>query len=79
MPQLVAAGWVRTAAGPGRRILVSLTDAGADLVRRAGDELDDEVVALFADPRLAATGIDQAVLGRQVRLLTSLVQERQIP
>lgn len=79
MPHLAEAGWIRTSNGPGRRILVGLTDAGASLVERAGGELDGEFMNLFDDPRLIDTGVDRAVLARQLEVLTELVQEKETP
>lgn len=77
LPHLVECGWASTTPGPGRRVLISLTDAGAELVEDAGGRIDADVLALFADPRLSGSGLDPAVLGPQLELLTQLIREKE--
>lgn len=56
----VRAGWVRTLSDPAhaRRVVLDLTPSGRELVRVAGQHLEDEVTAAFAH----ATQIDLTAL-----------------
>ena len=72
VPALADAGWIATAPGGGRRILLTLTEQGADLVQRAGGELEAEFTALFADPRLAPMPSSDA-LNHHLRILTEII------
>ena len=83
VPGLVAGGWIRTESGGGRRVVLSLTDAGTDLVDRAGGELEAEFAAMLTDPRLdpavSPGAIDAVRLNTHLTTLTSIVIEKGQP
>ncbi|WP_159501175.1 MarR family winged helix-turn-helix transcriptional regulator [Microbacterium sp. 18062] len=81
MPILAGAGWITTSADPdhGRRVIVTLTERGATVVRDAGDDLDGEVTGLFSDPRLQDDGFDPVALNRHLETLIALVREKGTP
>jgi DNA-binding MarR family transcriptional regulator len=81
VPSLVADGWLTTSEDPhhGRRVLLTLTPRGLQLVIGAGGGLDDQFTALFADPRLGAEGVDVTRLNHQLETLIDLVIEKGIP
>mgnify|MGYP001487913872 CR=1 FL=1 len=71
VPQLSRAGWLAVAADPdhGRRVLLTLTDAGQALVDEAGTLLNDRFSSL-----LAATAVDQAALTASLTTLVTAVR-----
>ena len=75
VPSLVDAGWITASADPhhGRRVVLTLTDRGRDLVDRAGRDLDTQFTALFDHP--AAAGLDPAVLNDQLITLISILRQ----
>ena len=75
VPGLVEAGWITTAADPhhGRRVVLTLTDRGRDLVERAGRDLDAQFTALFQHP--AAAGLDPRLLNDQLNTLISILRQ----
>ncbi|WP_404431631.1 MarR family winged helix-turn-helix transcriptional regulator [Microbacterium lacus] len=81
VPAMVEGGWVQTSvdAANARRVVLSLTDKGATLVREAGGELEALFADVFADPRLAAMGVDVPSLNRQLALLTTLIVAKGTP
>ncbi len=83
VPGLVAGGWIRTESGGGRRIVLSLTDAGSDLVERAGGELEEEFAAMLTDPRLdpevSPDALDATRLNLHLATLTAIVIEKGRP
>ena len=76
VPALVADGWITSAPGAGRSILLSLTAKGAALVRDAGGVLEREFTELLSHPALAHDPIDVPRLNRQLVALTTLVQQQ---
>ena len=78
VPALVADRWISAASEPGagRRVLLTLTPRGAQLVRAAGADLEGEFAAFLGDPSLAEDPIDAARLNRQLVALTSLIQQK---
>ena len=80
VPALVADGWVTSRTEHGRRVILSLTPRGADLVERAGGELEDRFAAMLADPRLdprrTAGAIDALALHQHLSTLTRVVIEK---
>lgn len=81
VPAMVNGGWVQTSVDPAnaRRVVLSLTEKGAALVRVAGGELEAGFGDVFADPRLAAMGIDVSSLNAQLALLTDLIVAKGTP
>lgn len=83
VPGLVTDGWIRADAGGGRRIVLSLTAKGADLVERAGGELEAEFTAMLSDPRLdpavSPGAIDATSLNAHLTTLTEIVLEKGRP
>lgn len=81
VPAMVDGGWVQTSVDPAnaRRVVLSLTDKGAALVREAGGELEGLFTEVFADPQLAAMGIDVPNLNAQLALLTTLIVAKGTP
>lgn len=75
VPGLVKAGWITTSHDPrnARRVVLALTDAGRELVARAGQDLDQQFTALFDDP--SASGIDPATLNTQLNTLIGILRE----
>ena len=73
----------RADAGGGRRIVLSLTAKGADLVERAGGELEAEFTAMLSDPRLdpavSPGAIDATSLNAHLTTLTEIVLEKGRP
>ncbi|MBN9213764.1 MAG: transcriptional regulator [Microbacterium sp. SCN 70-200] len=80
VPALVADGWIRADRGNGRRVVLSLTPKGADLVQRAGGELEAEFTEMLADPRLdpavSPGAIDTTLLNTHLTTLTAIVLEK---
>lgn len=80
VPGLVADGWVAADAGGGRRIVLSLSEKGTELVQTAGGELESEFTAMLADPRLdpavSPAAIDGARLNDHLTTLTDIVIEK---
>ena len=72
VPQLSQAGWLAVASDPGhgRRVLLSLTDAGQALVDGAGTLLNDRFSSL-----LAATEVDETALTASLTTLVTAVRE----
>lgn len=83
LPGLVDDGWIRTEAGTGRRVVLSLTDKGHALVQRAGGELEAEFTEMLADPRLdpevSPGAIDAGRLNSHLATLTTIVLEKGAP
>ncbi len=83
VPTLVADDWIATDAGGGRRIVLSLTEKGADLVQRAGGELEAEFTAMLDDARLdpavSPGAIGAATLNAHLSTLTEIVIEKGRP
>ena len=80
VPVLVAAGWITTRSERGRRVLISLTSQGAELVERAGGELEDRFTDMLADPRLdprhTPGALDPNALHEHLSTLTRVVLEK---
>lgn len=80
VPTLVAEGWIATEPGGGRRIVLALTEKGADLVERAGGELEAEFTAMLGDVRLdpahSPGAIDVDALNGHLSTLTEIVIEK---
>ena len=83
VPALVADGWIATESGGGRRIVLSLTPKGTDLIESAGGELEAEFAAMLADPRLdpavSPAAIDPDRLNLHLTTLTRIVIEKGRP
>lgn len=83
VPGLVADGWISADPGPGRRVVLALTEKGLDLVQRAGGELESEFTAMLGDPRLdpavSPEAIDAATLNAHLSTLTEIVIEKGRP
>ncbi|GAA3030139.1 MarR family transcriptional regulator [Microbacterium dextranolyticum] len=77
VPALVADGWITAAPGDGRRVMLGLTARGAELVRVAGGELEQEFTAMLTDPRLdprrSPHAIDATTLNTHLATLTEIV------
>jgi DNA-binding MarR family transcriptional regulator len=71
VPGLVAEGWITTSADPAnaRRVIVSLTPRGSDLVEHAGGEVEAWFRSLFADERVADIDGLNAQLGALAELV----------
>lgn len=69
----VDAGWVRTSDDPGhgRRVVLHLTAAGAELVAGAGTRLEDEFTAKFAK----VTQVDVDALHSDLKAVLATLQE----
>lgn len=80
VPALVDDGWIRTEAGGNRRIVLSLTQKGADFVRHAGGDLEQRFTAMLADPRLdpaiSPGAVDATSLNTHLTTLTAIVVEK---
>lgn len=78
VPSLVRDGWIATSSEPGsgRRVLLSLTSRGADLVRLAGGELDLEFREMWHEAELDGDTIDIARTNRLLEALIERVQQR---
>lgn len=78
VPALVDDDWITADSPPGsgRSIRLALAPKGAELVERAGAELEAEFGAMLADPELSDDPIDVPHLNRQLVALTAVVQRR---
>lgn len=80
VPSLVADGWIVASEGPGRRITLTLTPAGASLVQTAGGELDAEFTAMLADPRVdpghTPGAVSADILNAHLSALTAIIIEK---
>ncbi|WP_297082914.1 MarR family winged helix-turn-helix transcriptional regulator [uncultured Demequina sp.] len=75
VPSLADAGWITTADDPHhkRRVVLTVTQRGRDLVERAGRDLDAQFTALFQHP--AAAGLDPRLLKDQLNTLISILRQ----
>ncbi|WP_336631038.1 MULTISPECIES: MarR family winged helix-turn-helix transcriptional regulator [unclassified Microbacterium] len=77
VPALVADGWITADGGEGRRIVLALTPRGAELVRRAGGELEAEFAGMLTElreaPASADDPIDAEALNAHLTRLTDIV------
>lgn len=80
VPSMVEEGWISTISGGGRRIMLNLTGKGAELVQRAGGELDREFVEILSDPRLdpehTPGALEPEAFHNHLRTLTQVILEQ---
>ncbi|MFT4157527.1 MAG: MarR family transcriptional regulator [Microbacterium sp.] len=83
IPAMVADGWITASPGGGRRVELGLTPRGAELVQKAGGELEREFTGILSDPRLdpACTpgAVDPEAFHAHLRTLTRIILEKGLP
>ncbi len=83
VPTMVADGWIVASPGVGRRVDLTLTQRGAELVQNAGGELEREFTAILSDPRLDPARTPRAVepeaFHTHLRTLTQIIAEKELP
>lgn len=80
VPLLERAGWLSKNPDPGhaKRIVLSLTEQGQQLVAAAGSEIEADFRTLLIDPRLDP-GIEPERLQRHLAILSELASVRSKP
>lgn len=83
VPGMVTEGWITTSSGGGRRVELSLTAKGAELVQKAGGELEQEFTTILADPRLDPAhtpgAVEPEAFHAHLRALTQIFKEKERP
>ncbi|WP_062071139.1 MarR family winged helix-turn-helix transcriptional regulator [Demequina sediminicola] len=79
VPALVDAGWLTATSppGPGRRVVLELTEKAHAMVTEAGRTLDQNLARLVTQSREA--GIDLALLNDQLNTLVGLLRKNGNP
>lgn len=83
VPTLVEEGWIETESGAGRRVMITLSEKGGELVMNAGGALETNFSKMFTDPRInpavSDTAIDTQQLNTYLRALIDVARERELP